>query len=82
TKNSGTRLASYIVYFTKTIKIPGAHSQNVELIGVHIGGSADLKIGAHIKGYHKHVKSQMGSHERRCICAPSVPIDFTNGSLF
>ena len=30
TKNSGTHLGSYNVDFTKTIKIPAAHSQNVE----------------------------------------------------
>ncbi|MFM7981395.1 MAG: hypothetical protein ACKPKO_18970, partial [Candidatus Fonsibacter sp.] len=31
---------------------------------------------------NRHVKTFIGSHERRCICAPSVPIDFTRRSLF
>ena len=44
--NAQIRYASCIEYyiFTKTIKIPAARFENVELIGAHIGGSADPNV--------------------------------------
>ncbi|MFM6728950.1 MAG: hypothetical protein ACKPJF_31795 [Dolichospermum sp.] len=44
TKHCESRLGPNIVDFTKTKNIPAAQDQNVELIGAHIGGSADLTV--------------------------------------
>ena len=41
TKNSGTDLHVYIINLTKSEMFPRCAPKNVELIGAHIGGSAD-----------------------------------------
>ena len=45
TKSCESSLAQNIINLPKTKLCHAAHSQNVELIGSHIGGSADLTVG-------------------------------------